>query len=104
MLDLLASAGLWVTQLLLTVLPDSPITNWIGGLSSQFDAIHTGLAVMNVFVDINGMVILLGLWLMAMIAVYTAYWSTLKVPKLLQALTGSSGLLNNLWALFGRQG
>lgn len=65
MADVLTSAALWVVQQLLGLLPASPFTTWLSGLSTQLEGVRAGLAALNWLVDVQGMVTLLILWLAA---------------------------------------
>lgn len=69
---------LWLTfkvaalDLLVTILPDSPISDWLESVSMADSAIAKGLGWLNWFADINAMLILMGLWLTAVGVYYAA--------------------------------
>lgn len=72
MFDLFYSLVAGLTQFLLAVLPDSPISTWLSGVNLQASSIATGLGWLNWLVDINAMKIVMGLWLVAMLAYLVA--------------------------------
>lgn len=69
MLDLFYSMAAAVIELLVMVLPDSPITDWLATFSMEDSAIVTGLGWLNWLVDINACLLIFTAWL-ACVAVY----------------------------------
>lgn len=76
MLDLFASAALWVVQMALRILPDSFVTAWLGDLALDLDNLLRGLAYLNWVMDINGMLIVMDLWLLAVASYYAWKFGT----------------------------
>ena len=60
MLDFFYSMVAGLTQFLLAVLPDSPVSSWLSSLNMQTSSIYTGLGWLNWIIDINGIKIVLG--------------------------------------------
>lgn len=65
MADLILSMMVSAMQLLIDLLPDSPIQDWLEGAALEGSAVLTGLGWLNWLVDISAMKIILGLWLVA---------------------------------------
>lgn len=70
MVDAVASAALWVVQLLLDILPDSFVTDWLSGLDFGLSAVVTGLGWLNWAFDVSGMALVMELWLLGILAFY----------------------------------
>lgn len=64
MADMLTEGALWVVQLLLQVLPESFVTDWLAGMGTDLEWVHQGLSALNWLIDINGMLVVMGLWLL----------------------------------------
>lgn len=97
MLDLFASAALWVVQLLIKILPDSFVPDWLSGLNFGLDAVVTGLGYLNWFVDVNGMCIVMGLWLVAISAYYTWKFGTSAFDGLRSMVGSVTGWVGSLF-------
>ena len=69
MYDLFLTFRAAALQLLVDILPDSPISDWLESIATQDTAIAQGIAWLNWLVDINGMLLIMDLWLIA-IGVY----------------------------------
>lgn len=82
MADLLTNAALWVVQLLLDLLPDSWLTGWLAGMASNLAWVSMGLQALNWLFDVNGMLIVLGLWLVAAEAYMIAWFGVSTFNKL----------------------
>lgn len=90
--ELLLSAGVWVTQLLSDILPDSPITDLLDSINAEWSALAEGLRVLNYFVDINAMVVMLGVWLVVVMIYYGKIFA-------LRSASGLAGALNSVKTL-----
>lgn len=93
MLETFGSGILWVLQRLLSILPDSPVTRMFGGWASGLDALTRGLRVLNWMVDINGCLIMMGIWVLAIQAYLTFRW-------LLRLVEGAHNPIGSAWNLF----
>lgn len=87
MLDLFYSMVAGITQFLLAVLPDSPVSGWISSINLQVSSISTGLGWLNWLVDINGMKIIMGLWLVAVLAYLVARFG-IKMSNSIKSIVG----------------
>ena len=93
MIEALASAADWIVQLLLKILPDSFITDWLSGLDFGLSSVATGLRYLNWFVDVNGMLIVMDLWLLGLLAYYSWRFSGAVFNAVSQAVTNVAGWL-----------
>lgn len=66
MLELLSSAALWVVQILLQILPDSPLQAELAVWGTQIEGFAHGLRVLNAFVDVDRILVVIDLWSAAM--------------------------------------
>ena len=101
MLDLFWSAVAAVTQVLLTLLPDSPFSSWLSSQNTQATAISNGLGWLNWLVDVNAMKILLGLYLVAITAYYAVTYGISTFGGISSYVRSFFG---NLTSFFGGDG
>lgn len=99
--DLILSAGVWVTQLLVDVLPDSPITDLLLSINAEWSALSEGLRVLNYFMDINAMVIMLGIWLVVVMIYYGKIFALRTVSGLAGALSSIKTLAMTMFTQGG---
>ena len=96
MWDLFLTFRAAALQLLVSILPDSPISDWLETVSMEDSAISTGLSWMNWLVDINAMKILMGLWLVAVGLYYMAKYGLSIFGGLKNLAADVLGTLGNL--------
>lgn len=88
MLDLLMFAGLFIVQTLLAILPDSPITSWLESIDTTGGVILQALGVLNWVVDINGMEVIMGVWLTCIMAYLVWRLGSSAYPTIMQGFRG----------------
>lgn len=93
MVETFTTALLWLVQGLLGILPDSPVTAMMSGWASGLDRLARGLRVLNWVVDINGCLVMLGLWAIAIQAYMTFRW-------LLRLAEGAKNPVGSAWNMF----
>lgn len=96
MWDLFLTFRAAALQVLVDILPDSPISDWLETVSMSDSAISTGLGWMNWLVDINAMKILMGLWLVAVGLYYMAKYGLSIFGGLKNLAADVLGTLGNL--------
>lgn len=70
MLELLLRAGLFVAKMLNSLLPVSPFTSMIARVQTYVDSMSAGLGMLNWLVDVDAILIVFDLWLLAIAAYY----------------------------------
>lgn len=93
MFDMLASLGLAVVQFLSAILPESPFTDWLDGISLDLDGLVTGLGWLNWVLDVGGMVLVMDAWLLA-VGVWLARGFGISI------LGGIRGAVRTIWQGF----
>lgn len=97
MADIITSSALWVVQLLITLLPDSFVSGWLSGISTNLTWVQAGLGALNWLFDINGMLVVLGLWLVAAEAYMLAVLGVSTFHRVMDML--ASVLYSKNWLL-----
>lgn len=101
MLDLFLFAGLFVVQLLLSILPDSPITSWLADIDTSGRVLSQALGVLNWVIDINGMEIMMGAWLLCIMGYMVWRLGSAAYPAIMSGFRGVFNLADFVGDLFG---